>query len=262
MKLKRTIHIALLALALAVGSAASADEKFVKLDISRGEARMPMYVISNDQATATLVLLPGGDGGVGGRENGKPGSTNFLSRSRDLFAAEGFNVIVIYRPSDLSGLDYGYRISKEHIAEIGKAIAYAQAEFHKPVWLVGTSRGTVSATAAAIALGDAVQGLVLTSSVTGGKHVVGSVPSQDLDRLKIPTLVVHHKNDACKVCVPYAASRIVSDLKAGPFKKFVLVDGGSDPSGDPCGGQHWHGFPNYEKETVKIITAWVKSPTN
>ena len=99
-----------ISLLLVLASAAGhAEEAFVRLDVGRGQARVPLYVMSNPQALATLVLLPGGDAGTG--------------------------KIVDRR------------------------------ELGKPVWLVGTSRGSVSAAAAAIALGDGgVQGLVLTSS--------------------------------------------------------------------------------------------------
>ena len=192
---------------------------------------------------------------------GKPSSGNFLSRSRNYFYAEGFNVIVVYRSSDLAGLDYGYRVSKEHVGELVKVITYARQNFGKPVWLVGTSRRTVSGTAAAIALGEAeVQGLVLTSSVTSKK--TGAIATQSIESLKIPTLVVHHQNDACKICVPYEASKITSSLKEAPVKKFIMIEGGADPEGDPCEAKHWHGFINYEQQTVKVITDWIKNPQN
>jgi pimeloyl-ACP methyl ester carboxylesterase len=238
---------------------ASAEEKMVSIDIGRGDARLPAYAASHPEAIATLILLPGGDAGSGKIVDGKPTSGNFLSRSRDLFASKNFNILVLYRATDLSGLDFGYRISKEHIAELGKAIAYAKAEFGKPIWLIGTSRGTVSAAAAVIASAEGtVQGLVLTSSVTSKRH--GAIGTQNIAGIKVPTLVVHHKNDACKVCVPYEASRIVDGLKSASVKKFVLIEGGSDPEGDPCEARHWHGFINYEKETVKVITDWIKNP--
>lgn len=238
---------------------ACAQEAMVALDIGRGEARLPAYVMPNPNASATLILLPGGDAGTGKITDGKPGSGNFLSRTRGDFHAANFNVIVVYRASDLNGLDYGYRVSKEHVGELAKVIAYAQQQFGKPIWLVGTSRGTVSGTAAAIALGETqVQGLVLTSSVTSKKQ--GAITTQNIASLKIPVLVLHHKNDACKICVPYEASRITADLKSAPVKKFIMVEGGSDPEGDPCEAKHWHGFINYEKETVKLITDWIKNP--
>jgi len=248
-----------LLLAALVCVVANAQQAFVRMDIGRGEARLPVYVMRNPQAIATLILLPGGDAGSGKIVDGKPTSENFLSRSRELFYAHDFNVLVVYRPSDLSELDYNYRVSKEHVGELEKAISYARQELGKSVWVVATSRGTVSAIAAAIALGEGgVQGLVLTSSVTSRK--IGAAAAQNIANIKVPTLIVHHKNDSCPICVPYEAGRITAGLKSAPVKKFVLVEGGSDPAGDPCGAKHWHGFINYEKETVKAISDWIKDP--
>lgn len=238
---------------------ANAKEEMVQLEIGRGDARIPVFVMSNPKATATVLLLPGGDADTGRIVDGKPSSQNFLSRSREAFLAANLNVMVVYRATDLSKLDYGYRVSQDHINELARAITYAKQNFNKPIWLIGTSRGTVSATATAIALGEAeVQGLVLTSSVTSKK--TGAIATQNIASLKIPILVVHHKYDMCKVCVPHEASQITSDLKSAPFKKFVMIEGGANPEGDPCQARHWHGFINYEKETVKIITDWIQSP--
>ena len=244
---------------LCISFCAFAQESIVYLDIGRGDARLPTYVMPNPNATATLILLPGGDATTGKIVDGKPGSGNFLSRSREDFYAANFNVIVVYRASDMNDLDYRYRVSKEHVGELAKVIAYSKQNFGKPVWLVGTSRGTVSGTAAAIALGEsAVQGLVLTSSITSNK--TGAISTQNIASLKIPTLVVHHKNDACNLCVPAEASRITDNLKSAPVKKFIMIEGGSNPSGDPCAARHWHGFINFEKETVKLITDWIQNP--
>jgi len=257
----RNAWVKLLAVCFLICTSAGtcAQESMVYLDIGRGDARLPTYVMPNPNATATLILLPGGDAATGKIVEGKPGSGNFLSRSRDDFFAANFNVIVVYRASDMNDLDYRYRVSKEHVGELAKVIAYAKQNFGKPVWLVGTSRGTVSGTAAAIALGEsAVQGLVLTSSITSIK--TGAISTQNIASLKIPTLVVHHKNDACNLCVPAEASRITDYLKSAPVKKFIMIEGGSNPSGDPCAARHWHGFINFEKETVKMITDWIQNP--
>ncbi len=238
-----------------------ADEKMVKLDIARADAHLPIFVMTQPQAKATLVLLPGGDAGSGKIVEDRPSSKNFLARSRALFFAEQFNVIVVFRASDLQHLDYDYRVSTAHVQEIAAVVHYAQQLSDAPVWLVGTSRGTVSGTAATIALPEGtVQGLVLTSSVTSKKP--GAIATQDLGKIKVPTLVVHHKYDACKVCVPHEAARITDGLKSAPFKKFLMLEGGSDPVGDPCEAQHWHGFIRYEKEAVQLISHWIKSPQN
>jgi pimeloyl-ACP methyl ester carboxylesterase len=240
---------------------ARAQEAMIDIDIGRGGASIPAYVMRHPQAIATLVLLPGGDAGSGKIINGKPTSGNFLSRSREYFQAEGFNVVVAYRPSDLRGLEYEYRTSKKHITEIERVVDFAIKEYGKPVWLIGTSRGSVSATASAIALGPIkINGLVLTSSVTSKKD--GAISTQNIGSIQVPTLVVHHKNDACHICVPEEARLLVDDLFKAPAKKFILIDGGSNPEGEVCAARHWHGFINFEKETVQAITAWIKSSQN
>lgn len=237
-----------------------ASEKLVQLELGRGNATMPVYVMSNSSAKSTLILFPGGDADIGKTLFGKPGSNNFLSRTRDIFQAEGFNVVVAYRPTDMSDLDTDYRISKQHIDEIERVVAYSKKEFNVPVWLVGTSRGTVSITAAAIALGDApIEGIVLTSSVTARKH--NGISSQEIASIKVPVLVIHHQNDECKICVPGDAAKIVGRLSSSPVSKYIEVNGGYSPTGNPCEAKHWHGFINYEKETVKLIAEWIKNPT-
>ena len=239
---------------------AFAFEKFVQLDSGRNGAAIPIYVMSQSGAKSTILLLPGGNAETGKIEfpSGKPGSQNFLSRTRELFRSEGFNVIVVYRPTDMTDLTTDYRISNQHSSEIERVVQYANKEFNVPVWLIGTSRGTVSATAAAIALGDSVvKGLVLTSSVTARKN--NGVNSQEISAIKVPVLVVHHKNDECRICVPEDAAKIISKMKSSPTSKYVEIVGGFGPTGDPCEAKHWHGFVNYEKETVSLIASWIKT---
>ncbi len=247
---------------MAMASAwAHADESMVKLDIGREAAQLPVYVMTQPDAVATVILLPGGDAGSGKIVDGQPTSKNFLARSRGLFFAEKFNVLVAFRATDLPGLDYDYRVSAPHMQELAAVIRHARQLSPAPVWLIGTSRGTVSATAAVIALApDTVQGLVLTSSVTSKK--TGAIATQAIGQIGVPTLVVHHKNDACKICVPQEAARITDGLKSAPVKKFLMIEGGSDPIGDPCEAQHWHGFIHHEAETVQQISRWIQSPQN
>jgi pimeloyl-ACP methyl ester carboxylesterase len=240
---------------------AMAQEGMVEIRVERDGASMPAYAMRHPQAKATLVLLPGGDASSGKIIEGKPASGNFLSRSREYFYAEGFNVVVAYRASDLRNLEYGYRTTKQHVSEIEKVISYAQKQYGKPVWLIGTSRGSISATAATIALGDAqIAGLVLTSSVTSKKE--GAITTQNIASITIPTLVVHHKNDACHICVPAEASKIIDSLSRASTKKFILIEGGSNPQGDTCAARHWHGFINFERETAQVIAAWISDPKN
>ena len=62
-----------------------AQEGMLQLDISRNGAHLPLYVMSNPNALATLILLPGGDAGTDNIVEGKPSSGNFLVRSKEHF---------------------------------------------------------------------------------------------------------------------------------------------------------------------------------
>jgi hypothetical protein len=246
---------------LFLGMPTFAKDGMMVIDAGRNGATIPLFVLSHPAADTTLVLLPGAGGATGKIMDGQPGSNNFLSRSRELFQAQGFNVIVMYRASDLKDLDVDYRITKPHMNEIERVVKFAKQEFKMPVWLIGTSRGTVSATAAAIAFGPStISGPVLTSSVTDARK--NGVGTQAIDTIKMPVLIVHHHNDQCRICVPSETAKLIALLTSAPIKKFIEIEGGYDPTGDACGARHWHGYIHYEAETVKIITDWIKHPTN
>ena len=241
----------------ATTAAFAAEDKLIKLDTRPGVS-VSVYTMKRDGAAATVVLLPGGGGGIGLRD-GVPTSDNFLVRSRDHFAAHGFNVAVVSRPTDKE-LDYEFRVSPAHIEDLRQVVEYLKTDTGLPVWLVGTSRGTVSAAAAAITFGnEKLAGLALTSSVTSNKRT-GAVPEQKLEAIRIPVLVLHHEKDACSVTFPRGARWIIDGLKNAPVKKLVMVNGGANPTGDPCEPLHWHGFIGMEKQAVDIMANWIKNP--
>jgi pimeloyl-ACP methyl ester carboxylesterase len=231
-------------------------DAMIKIDTRPG-VTVSYWYMPRAGATATVVLLTGGNGSIGFK-NGVPTSANFLIRSRDLFAAHGFNLALVGRPSDREDLNTDFRVGTQHMEDLRKIVARLKQGTHLPIWLVGTSRGTVSATAAAIAFGDEeLAGIVLTSSITRG---TGAVPRQALEKIRIPVLVVHHEKDACAFCWPYEASKIPGALVNAPVKKLLMVSNGSGASGDACEALHWHGFIGAEKETVDAIAAWIKKP--
>lgn len=252
---KRLIAVLL----LMIGFAAHAEGLLFKVP-TRPDIKTTLFWESVDGAKATVFLFPGGGGGFGKIVDGKPTSNNFLVRSVPYFLASGFNVAIFGRPSDSEDLDYADRISDTHLLDVRAVLDYVKKQSSAPVWIIGTSRGTVSATAMAINVQDtAIAGLVLTSSVVNYKKT-GAVPKQDLSAIKMPTLVLHHRKDACIHCQPHEVPAILHGLKNAPIKKLVLVDGGSNPTGDVCAGQHWHGFIGMEKEAVDMISEWIKTP--
>jgi hypothetical protein len=73
--------------------------------------------MKREGAKAAIDLLTGGGSGIG-MKNGIPTSNNFLVRSRDIFAENGFNMAVVGKPSDKDDLDRSFRISPEHIEDL------------------------------------------------------------------------------------------------------------------------------------------------
>jgi pimeloyl-ACP methyl ester carboxylesterase len=222
---------------------------------------MPVYRMHAPGAPATLLLLSGGTGGMGRIEDGRPTSKNFLVRSRDDFVQAGFDVAVLGLPSDKKdGLSASDRLGAEHLEDLRSVVRQLEADTGLPVWLVGTSMGTVSATAAAIAYGrEELAGVVLTSSLTS-RQKTGAVPTQNLAAIRIPVLVLHHAQDACTSCMPSEAAKIVRWLDNAPVRKFILVDGGEGATGNPCGPLHHHGYIGMEPEAVRLVTDWIRHP--
>lgn len=252
------MRLILFIITLFLAAPASAEnERLIKIDTRPG-VTVSFYNMKREGSKATIILLTGGAGGIG-LKNGIPTSNNFLVRSRDLFAANGFDVAVVGKPSDKDDLDGSFRISAEHIEDLRRVVAFLKKDSGLPVWVVGTSMGTISATALATAVGkEEVSGIVLTSSVTREK--TGAVPEQKLESIQLPVLIVHHEFDECKICVPGEVSQIIKGLKNSPIKKEVYVKGGANPTGNPCAALHWHGFIGMEKEVVDLISDWIKNP--
>ena len=113
-------------------------------------------------------------------------------------------VAVTDAPSDRPQGLWNFRTSAAHAEDIKYVIAELRKMFDIPVWLIGTSMGTVSAANSAARLKEGgADGLVLTSTITKESRVVTeTVNSVRLKDIRVPTLVVHHKRDGC-VVTPY-----------------------------------------------------------
>lgn len=256
---KLTTWVAAILLA-ALPLAATAEGKLKKI-ATRPDVDTTLYWEPIDSPRATVLLFSGGAGGFGKVVDGRPTSSNFLVRSAHHFRASGFNVAIFGRPGDTPDLDYPVRISDNHVADIRAVLDHLKVLSPAPIWLVGTSRGSISATAAAVNLKDAgIAGIVLTSSVVSYSKA-GAVPAQNLAAVTVPVLVVHHAKDSCRVTLPHEVPLILRGLTNAPVKKLVMVDGGANPAGDSCEAMHWHGFIGMEAEAVDIIGNWIGNPS-
>lgn len=240
---------------LALGPPGVAAEEALRTLETRPGVTQPFLLVKPDAAPVASVLLFTGGDGVVGRTRG-----NFLVRNRQRFAEHGFLVAVVDVPSDHK-TGYGwFWASKEHARDVAGVIAALRREAPVPVWVVGTSMGTISAANAAARLqAGGPDGLVLTSSVTrrsaGARITVRDV---DLDEIRVPTLVVHHESDGCAVTPFVDASVLPRLLKRAPKKELLAVQGGA-PAGDPCEAFSAHGFMGIEDQVVKAIADWIKA---
>ena len=226
---------------------------------TRPGVTVPVYLMKRSNATATLALLPGGNGSIGLKDDA-PRSRDFLVQNRETFARQGFNVAVVGKPNDIGDLDLATRRGSNHLTDLRRIIEHLRAATSLPVWLVGMSRGTVSATAAAAAYGsEDLAGIVLVSSITS-TALPYAVPRQRLERIQIPVLVLHHEKDACAIADPDGVAQILGGLTNAPVAKAILVNGGWGARGEPCTSSNWHGYSGMEREAVSLISRWIRHP--
>ena len=159
---KSIFNIIILLLSFCAFGAAHAEGSAIRVPTREG-VTTTLFWEPADNAAATVLLFPGGGGGFGKVENGQAMGQNFLVRSSRFFLAQGFNVAIFGRPRDSEDLDYADRITTAHLADVRKVIEAVRSKSSAPLWVVGTSRGTVSATATAIAMQGGIAGVVLTS---------------------------------------------------------------------------------------------------
>ncbi len=198
---------------------------------------------------ASLILFPGGSGLLSAVRN------NFLVRAAPSFAALGFAVAIADSPSDQpGGMSNGFRMSEAQAQDIAAVIDFLRQRAAVPVWLVGTSRGTISAANVGVRLGPPrVAGVVLTSTVW-----LSAIPEVPLEQLRVPTLVVHNRDDGCRNSPFASAAPGLDRLTAAPAKALITVAGGMSRS-PPCDALSPHGYYGIEDQVVPPIAAWIKA---
>jgi hypothetical protein len=262
-----------------VASGESACGEVVKLPTH--DRTTTLYSLSAPSAKSqdriSLVLLVGGGGHLNLDAGGCPRALrgNSLVRSLPHFHAAGFATALVDAPSDHPGEDglKGFRLTAKHADDLGKVIADVRQRNGGRVWLVGTSRGTISAANAAVRLTGpmAADGLVLTSPITsGGKGVrrpwaVQTVFDVRFETIRMPVLVVGHAADTC-IRTPSSLNGRITARTNGVREQVVTVTGGSGKGGrqrsvEACQGRTPHGFLGQEAEVAAGIARFVRGGT-
>jgi hypothetical protein len=220
----------------------------------------PFLLLRPEHPVASVILFSGGQGDVRISPAGIRRGGNFLVRSRERFAEQALLTAVVDVPSDRSDLS-GFRTRRAHALDIKGVIAYLREQAPLPVWLVGTSRGTISAAKIADWLADegGPDGIVLTSSLFVPGPLGESVDAADPERIRIPLLLVHHKSDRCWATPFSRAAGYVQRMTRAQPRELLPFAGGGPVRGGVCEPFDYHGFPGLEAQVVETIASWIKA---
>jgi pimeloyl-ACP methyl ester carboxylesterase len=246
----------LIVLALLFAAGAAGAEDIVILATRAGVTQS--FLLSSPPAgktQAVAILFAGAGGNVDlERESARVllDRGNFLVRSRRLLAAQGVAAAVMDAPSDRShGMDDDFRLGERHQADIEAVVADLRKRFPGvPVFLVGSSRGTVSAATLGRRLAKAVDGVVLTSTVFLAGRQRG-LSGFDFTAIPVPLLFMHHVDDGCAATPYYAAKRVADQFP------LISVSGGPPAQSGSCEPMSPHGFLGREAATVDAIVKWM-----
>lgn len=256
-------HVAIIAAFCVAASAsvATADdtavnERVVDIPLSSGMHQRVLYG-APASSRATIIMLPGGSGDIGLTRDGDiRHGHNFLVRTRATWMAKGYTVLI---PDwiDRQSLR-GVRSSADYAADEEELIRYARLQSPLPIFLLGTSQGSIAAAnMAAHSTSNGIAGVILTESVSivGGSHE--TVFDAPLGDIRVPALVVANKDDRCDVAPPSEAAKIAAAMIHSPDVRVVEVSGGIDRSDRACGSLSPHGYYGIEDKVVGIIGGWI-----
>ncbi|MDR3562868.1 MAG: alpha/beta fold hydrolase [Negativicutes bacterium] len=211
----------------------------------------PFVVTSDSEAPpkAIAILFAGSLGYVGIKPDQPVTNGNFLVRARRHFVKNSIATAVVDCPSDSKdGIGISFRTSKEHAADISAVIDEMNQRFPGlPVYLVGTSMGTISSAYVAEKIQSKVKGVISTSTVFNAENFFPK-------GLTIPVLLVHNTDDGCSAA-PYGGATAAARSYGYPL---ISVHGGSFATGkEACGPYSPHGYLTKEVATISAIANWV-----
>jgi hypothetical protein len=258
------------------------NESLQSVALDRSKVKLPydLVVPLSGSPKGIVVLLPGGSGSLALSPLGiGTAADNFCVRTREAFALSGYIVAVPDAPTDHpppAGLD-NFRDTFDHAQDLSLLIqhlrsVYASDNLH--VWLIATSRGTISAVNVLSRLSppQGPDAIVLTSSITTiphdatDKEDIQSVPdAMAALTAAVPVLMIDEISDQCGASPPLSngnggGAQVLAQA-IGDLGHFFLVDGGAPPppDADVCGGLAYHGFYGEDEAVVGQILDFIAS---
>ncbi len=220
-------------------------------------------------AAAYALLFAGGHGKLQLDDAGQPQNLrgNFLIRARQYLTARGIGVVLVDAPSDYQGEQglWTYRMHQDYAGDIGQAVNLVKRRFGRPVWIVGTSTGTLAVANATARLSSANRpdGVVFTSTITRtSRRMRDTVFDVNLAAYTGPALVVAHAEDGCMITPASEAPRLLAALAGARPKKLLTLTGGAPPRSEPCEAFAQHGYLGIEGQAMNAIADFILRPGN
>jgi hypothetical protein len=229
------------------------------LTVLDGSKQRVLY-LRPKSSRGTIVMLPGGSGDAAIGDDGHLArDKNFVIRTRTLWLARGYAVVI---PDALGGQNMrGLRSSPEYAQVIQALANFARTEVPSPVFLLGTSQGSIAAVNGAAHIPNGVlAGVVLTESVSRQSKSGETVFDASPDRVTVPALIVANRASACRAAPAEDAPQIAAAMTNAPEVKVLYVQGGVTRSSD-CGSESPHGYFGIENEVVDKIVNWLDAHT-
>jgi pimeloyl-ACP methyl ester carboxylesterase len=244
--------------AQAQGPTPSASERLIDLPLPDG-GHQRIAVFAPPKPKATIIMLPGGAGDVGlSRDGDIRHDNNFVVRTRALWNARGYAVLI---PDTVDGSNLrGRRSSPEYGRLVVSIIGLARDQISAPVYLLGTSQGSIAAmNGAAHAPPGTLAGLILTESVSvlGGSRE--TVFDADPQEVRVRALVLANRDDRCNVAPPGMAPKIAAAMTHSPNVKVETVSGGVSKSARDCGSLSPHGYYGIEEQVISLVADWIET---
>lgn len=242
---------------------------------SRPGVQLKILVLQPEsKPKGVIVAYPGGEGTLGldtqfGRPivGNKSYAEGFLIRNRDQFVKAGYALLLPDVPSDRQKLDYLYRLGENQIDDAIAVMDYAQKRFGVAPWMIGISASSMTVASLAANPHMSLGGIVLMASVTTMPSSYGAyrthpegTASTRLAEIKVPALVVTHRDDACELSPPADSAKIIGRMIASPRKAERVFEGGSRPRSGPCFALSPHGFLGIEGEVEQAIFDFIEKP--
>jgi hypothetical protein len=226
------------------------------------------FLFRAEDAKATLVFIPGGEGRAGLKpewtaDHGYFSKYYFNLMLRSLtdpkLTSGSFNLVLFDSPVDLPTANHWSvaRTSAEHLSRVEDVVRHFRAMLGKPVWVMGHSMGSISISELYKRLQEKkaeslVAGLIFSGGENGARF--------NYESTKLPVLVIHHENDECPGNTADAAKKQHSKLReaGNTVAELVLITTGTrTPNNSNACRSGFHMYFGAGADVAKVLDEYM-----